>query len=260
MGILNVTGDSFYENSRFLNLEKAILRGQEMASQGSDIIDIGGESTRPGAQPINAEEEEQRVIPLIQALHSQLSTPLSIDTMKPSVAVKAIEAGASLLNDVSGLADPQMREIAASTGVDVCVMHMQGTPQTMQANPVYEEGIVSHLLNWFEKRLNLLMQAGISSQKITLDPGIGFGKTVAHNLEILHNLPRLKALGFPVLLGVSRKSFLSKILGLSPHELLPATIAVNAFAIQQGVDIIRVHDVKEHRSVIDLITHPFFRS
>ena len=202
---------------------------------------------------MTASEEIARVVPILESLKNKLSIPISIDTAKPAVARAAIHAGASLLNDITGFDQPEMAAIAREYDVHICVMHMQGTPQTMQQNPHYPSGIIPHLLQWFEKKIDILTRSGISPKRIILDPGIGFGKTVADNLEIIHNLPKLKRLGFPVLLGVSRKSFLSKILNKPPAELLPATIAMNVLAILSQVDIIRVHDVKEHRGTIDLM-------
>lgn len=260
MGILNTTQDSFYDKSRFSEVESAVARGQQIYSEGADIIDIGGESTRPrnvylnpDAVSVTAEEELQRVIPVISRLKQLIPIPISIDTMKPEVAAKAVEAGAEWINDVSGFRHPEMRAVAASTKVKICVMHMQGNPYTMQVEPHYEESIVEHLKYWFSSTLEKLIQAGVQESNIILDPGIGFGKTVAHNLEIIHNLPELKSLGFPVLLGVSRKYFMSKILNKPPPELLPATLAMNTIAILSHVDFIRAHDIQAHRDIIDLL-------
>ena len=254
MGILNVTPDSFHENSRALNLDCAIARGLELCRQGADILDIGGESTRPGADPVEEDEELLRVIPLIQALSTQIPIPISIDTRRSSVAQAALEAGATFINDVTGLEDPAMREVVASASVDVCVMHMQGTPQTMQQNPFYPIGVVPNLLEWFEKRIHLLIQSGIKEKHIILDPGIGFGKTTEDNINILNHLYVFKSLGFRVLLGTSRKTFLRKILNKPTSELLPATLAINTLALLAKVDILRVHDVKEHRDIIDVMS------
>lgn len=253
MGILNATPDSFYDQSRFFDLEAAVKRGLQISNEGADLIDIGGESTRPGASPVSLEEECRRVIPLIKQLKSLVSIPLSIDTLKPKVASQALQAGADWINDVSGFRDPEMREIAASSGAMLCVMHMQGTPETMQINPDYHTSIIDHIKHWFSDTLEKLVKAGVKEEKIVLDPGIGFGKTVAHNLEIIHNLPELKRLGFPVLIGVSRKSFMSKILNKPTNELLAATLAMNSIAVLSRIDFIRVHDIQAHRDVIDLI-------
>jgi len=254
MGILNVTPDSAYSGSRFYALDSAIAQGILLAQQGADILDIGGESTRPGATPVTLDEELNRVIPVITQLKTKISIPISIDTTKPEVAEHAIAAGATLINDVSGFRDPLMIKLAAQTNSDICVMHMQGNPETMQNMPSYPRGIITELLNWFEQKIEILLRHGISKNKIILDPGIGFGKTVADNLEILHNLPQFKELGFPVLLGLSRKSFMGKILGVSNNELLSATLAMNTIAIWSGVDYIRVHDVKEHKEASTVLT------
>lgn len=253
MGILNITPDSFYEKSRSATTEEAIKRALQIQDEGADIIDIGGESTRPGSSPTSESEELQRVIPVIQGLQGKLSIPLSIDTTKPLVAKQAIDAGATLINDIKGFSDPEMRKLAKDTDQDICVMHMLGTPQTMQKNPNYQNGIVPFLIQWFKERVNTLTEHGINPERIILDPGIGFGKTVADNVEIIHNLPVFKQLGFRLLLGVSRKWFLGQILGKPTHELLPATLAANTIAVLHQVDIIRVHDVKEHRKMIDFI-------
>lgn len=254
MGILNVTPDSFYDGGRYVDLDVAVKRAQQIQQEGADILDIGGESTRPGSESISEQEELDRVVPVIQALKG-LTIPISIDTSKASVAAAAVKAGAKMINDISGLQDPKMREIATLTGVDVCIMHMQGTPRTMQQNPEYSEGIIPAIVNWFEKQINILLKSGIREKQIILDPGIGFGKTVADNLEIIQNIPRFKALGFRILIGASRKSFMSKILKKGTVELLPATLAVSTLLIHSCVDIIRVHDVREHREIIDLLKH-----
>ena len=253
MGILNVTPDSFFDQGRCFDIDAAIIRGKAICSEGADIIDVGGESTRPGAPVVDTDEELARVIPVIQALHSSISIPISIDTSKPRVAEAAIQAGASFINDVTGFCQPEMQDIAAASGLDICVMHMQGNPKTMQAQPYYSEGVVLHLLRWFEQQIAILIKRGVKEKQIFLDPGIGFGKTVDDNLKIIQNLPKLKSLGFPLLLGISRKSFMGKIIHKNASQLLPATIAVNALLIKDGVDIIRVHDVNEHRGVIDLL-------
>lgn len=254
MAILNTTPDSFYEASRAATVADAIDRGLRFEREGADILDIGGESTRPGSAPVSVEEELERVIPVIQGLRGKLKIPISIDTKKPAVARAAVKFGAALLNDVSGFSNCEMVALAVESQLDICVMHMHETPETMQiAPPHYEDGITSFLLAWFEKRIRGLTKDGVHPHKIIIDPGIGFGKTVADNLEIIHNLHLFKKLGFRVLLGASRKSFLGKILNLPPAELLPPTIAVSTLAISMGIDILRVHDVKEHRSVIDFM-------
>jgi dihydropteroate synthase len=250
MGILNVTPDSFYDGGRHFSTELAVEKGLQLFHEGADILDVGGESTRPNAEEIPLEEEIARTIPVIYQLKKKCPVRISIDTSKPEVVKRAIDAGASLINDVSGFTNPLM--VKAASGCEIVLMHRQGVPKTMQINPLYENGVLSEIINWFHARVRELADAGIPSSKIILDPGIGFGKTVADNLEILHNLPQLKLLGFPCLIGLSRKSFLSKILNKKPEELLAATVAANCYALLKGANIIRVHDVKEHRSVIDL--------
>jgi dihydropteroate synthase len=254
MGILNVTPDSCFDQGRWFNPAVAIERGICIQQEGADMLDLGGESTRPGATPVSEQEELNRVLPVLKALKEQITIPISIDTMKPAVAAAALNAGASFINDVSGFRDVNMRYLAADTHVPICVMHMHETPQTMQKQPYYPQGIIKFLIEWFEKRIEELLQAGIKTKNIYLDPGFGFGKTVADNVEILYNLNKIKALGFPVLIGLSRKSFLGKLIHKSHYnDLLPATIAAHTIALQADVDIIRVHDIAVHRDVIDLI-------
>lgn len=253
MGIINVTPDSFHEGSRALEMEKAIAKAVQFEQEGADIIDIGGESTRPQSSRVSEEEELRRVIPIIKELKHTLSIPISIDTIKPNVARAAVEAGATLINDVTGFSHPDMIQLAKETHLDICVMHMRGTIETMQIDPSYPNGVVPTLNQWFKEKINLLTDQGIDPKRIILDPGIGFGKTIAHNLEIIHNLPEFKMLGFRLLVGLSRKWFLGQILKKPTQELLPATLTANTIAIINKVDVIRVHDVKEHRSVIDFI-------
>ncbi|MGA8164310.1 MAG: dihydropteroate synthase [Waddliaceae bacterium] len=255
MGIINATPDSFYDGGKCFSLENAVKQGIDMYREGADILDIGGESTRPSAHPVGEEEELARVIPVIKTLKKEIPIPLSIDTMKPRVAAAAVEAGAAIINDVSGFRDPEMVQVAINASVPICVMHMKGTPKTMQINPRYEQGVVSHLLQWFEERVNCLCHAGIKKNHIILDPGIGFGKTVDDNLKILQNLQRFTTMGFPLLLGLSRKSFMGKIVNKEASKLLSMTIAMNTIGLLAGVDIIRVHDVAEHRDIVELITH-----
>lgn len=253
MGVLNVTPDSFFDQGKYYDQEKAYKRALEMIAEGADILDIGGESTRPGSEPVTEQEELKRVVPIITKIRAHSSVPISIDTTKPKVAQKAIECGATLLNDVSGFRNPEMVEIALSCEADLCIMHMLGTPKTMQQNPVYEKGIIPELLHWFEERTDFLIKKGIQPKRLILDPGIGFGKTVDDNLLIISNLKSFKTLGFRVLLGVSRKSFMSKITGLPPEKLLSATIGMNTIGMLAGVDIIRVHDINEHRILTHII-------
>lgn len=253
MGILNVTPDSFSDQGRWFDGEAAFKRGIEIYQQGADILDIGGESTRPGAHPVSEEDELKRVIPVIKRLKIEIPIPISIDTMKPKVAEAALAEGASFINDVSGFRDPAMRKLAAKSQAKLILMHMHENPKTMQQNPSYPKGVISFLLDWFPLQIELLLELGVQKENIILDPGIGFGKTVADNIEIVQNLPELKNLGFPLLIGLSRKSFLGKILNKPCTDLLAATLTGNMLAIQGGADIIRVHDIPEHRDLIDLI-------
>jgi dihydropteroate synthase len=255
LGILNVTPDSFFDGGRYQHYDSAVARGLDIEREGADIIDIGGESTRPYAlDSITEEEELARVIPVIETLHHELSIPISIDTNKSTVMEKAIEAGASIVNDVHGFSCPKMREIAAQTGVKIIIMHMQGSPKDMQKAPEYPLGVTEEIMNFFTLRIEELKATGVKEQQIIVDPGIGFGKTVAHNIEIIENIQRFKSLGFPLLLGLSYKSFMKQLLNKGTHELHTETLAINTLAIKAGVDLIRVHDVKEHRDIVDLFT------
>lgn len=253
MGILNVTPDSFYDGGRYVDREAALKRALQLIDEGADIIDIGGESTRPGAEAVSEEEEMRRVVPVIGELRRASPIPISIDTCKVRVADAALRAGATWINDVSGFRDPAMRRLAADARADICVMHMQGTPQNMQIKPDYPEGLIPSLLAYFDRQISLLVDSGVEPHRIILDPGIGFGKTVADNLQIIHNLPLLKERGFPVLLGVSRKSFLQRILSRPASEMLAGTIVINTLAAKAGVDFLRVHDVLPHRDMVILL-------
>lgn len=255
MGILNVTPDSCFDQGRWFDFSVAIQRGIQIYLEGADWLDIGGESTRPGADPVSEEEELRRVLPVLQALKKEIPIPISIDTMKAKVAEAALQSGASLINDVSGFRDAGMRQVAADFQCPICVMHMHETPVTMQTNPTYPQGIINFLIDWFKSRIDLLLDSGVKEKQIILDPGIGFGKTVDDNVQIIHHLHEIKALGFPVLIGLSRKSFLGKIIHKSYPDLLPVSLVVNALAVLAQVDIIRVHDISEHRDVIHVMTY-----
>lgn len=252
-GILNITPDSYYDGGLFQQTEKAVAHALQMQEDGADWIDVGGESTRPGASFVTLEEETERVIPVIRELKKQLRIPISIDTYKPKVAKLAIEAGASMINDISGLSDPDMVRIAIDSNVLTCVMHMQGTPENMQIAPSYPNGIIPELLDWFEKKIDYLLKAGMKSENIILDPGIGFGKTPLQNLEIIKNIAEFKRFDLPLLLGLSRKSFIMHYIKKPREELLPATIALASFLVQQKVDYLRVHDVGSHRDTITIL-------
>jgi len=252
MGILNVTPDSFHAGGRTFNSDAAIKAGLLMIENGADILDIGGESSRPGAAPISADEELRRVLPVVEELRSEASLPLSIDTTKASVAKVALRAGADLINDISAMrADPSMAKTIADAGATVILMHMQGTPQSMQKDPHYDD-VVSEVCGFLRQRAEMAKAAGIPSDRIILDPGIGFGKRLEHNLALLRGLPKLALCGYPVLVGLSRKSFLGQLLDLPAQERLEGTIAANAIAILGGASIIRVHDVKEGRRTADV--------
>ena len=245
MGVLNITPDSFSDGGQFFDSAAAIARGEELARAGADILDIGGESTRPGATPVPEAEELRRVIPVIKALAQRLKISLSIDTMKPAVARAAITAGASIINDVAAnRADDSMWRLAAETGAGYVAMHMQGTPATMQQHPVYAD-VVREVGEFFAERLERLRQAGVSEERVVLDPGIGFGKTVEHNLQLLAGLRSFTYLGRPLLLGVSRKSFLGKTSGGPEDERLPGALACTVLAAKAGVQLFRTHDVPE---------------
>jgi dihydropteroate synthase len=250
MGILNVTPDSFSDGGAFQHPDMAVEHGLEMEKDGADIIDIGGESTRPGAVEISESDEIQRVLPVVAALRARSDVPISIDTRHAAVAAAAIDAGADLINDVSGLRhDPSMKDVAERTGVPVVLMHMQGTPGTMQRHPVYEN-IMEEVILFFEERIAFCRDSGI--EKLLLDPGIGFGKTVEHNLELLRGLRRFQQLGYPVLVGTSRKSFIGAVTGAAVHDRLPGSIASNIIAYLEGARILRVHDVRANREAIDV--------
>lgn len=252
MGILNVTPDSFYDGKRYNTLENAIDRALEMIEEGADIIDVGGESTRPGAYPVSEAEEIQRVIPVIKKLSKRIKKPVSIDTYKAKVAEKAVDAGASMINDIGGLlVDEKMAEIAAAAKVPVVVMHKKGTPRTMQKYPL-RKNVVPEILSSLKKSVSRAMDAGIQADRIILDPGIGFGKTMRHNLEILKKLGVFRRLGFPVLIGTSRKKFIGTILKLSVQESLYGTLATLAVAVMNGAHIVRVHDVREAVQVVTM--------
>ena len=261
MGILNTTPDSFSDGGKYLAVDLAVEHGLRLAAEGADLLDIGGESTRPGAQPVSREEEIRRVIPVIERLNGLIKIPLSIDTSKSEVAKQALKSGAQIVNDISGLRfDPRMIEICCETACGVICMHIQGTPQTMQTAPQYNN-VVDELCEDFTARLNSLERAGLPRERIVIDPGIGFGKTADHNLEILSNIARFRELGRPVLIGHSRKRFLQKVLGQTLDERLFGTVGVSIGLAQQHVDILRVHDVAANRDAITAwrATQPTFR-
>jgi dihydropteroate synthase len=245
IGILNVTPDSFSDGGRYADADAAIARGIEMAEEGADAIDIGGESTRPGSEPVPAEEELRRVLPVLRGLRRVLSLPISVDTYKAEVARRALDEGADLVNDVSALRfDPEMAAVVARERVPVVLMHMQGTPRTMQLAPHYRD-VTAEVAAFLRERVEAAVEAGIARERIILDPGIGFGKTLEHNLTLLRNLPSLASLGRPLLVGVSRKAFIGRILGVDADQRLEGSLAAAVAAVFGGAGLVRVHDVKE---------------
>ena len=251
MGVLNITPDSFSDGGAYFSVENAVSHARQMVEAGADIIDIGGESTRPGSAPVSAEEELQRVIPVIEAVRAGRDTPVSIDTQKPAVMRAAVAAGAGMINDVNALRADGAVETAAGLGVPVCLMHMQGIPQTMQDMPDYRD-VVSEVVSFLGARAAACEAAGISPRQIVLDPGFGFGKTVEHNLSLLRRLDRLVALGYPVLVGLSRKSIIDKVMGLPVDKRLYPSIALAVLAVWQGASIVRCHDVRQTRQAVQM--------
>ena len=254
MGILNVTPDSFSDGNQYFDTDKAVERALEMISQGADIIDIGGESTRPGASKISAKTEIERVIPIIKKLCKQTDIPISIDTTKAEVAEKAIQTGASIINDISALQfdDDMIKVLQNFSDVPVILMHMQGTPETMQDDPHYED-VIEESLSFFGERINFCEDNRISRERIIIDPGIGFGKKQEDNLAILKKISEFKCLGLPIMLGASRKSFIGKIYESETSERLSGSLASTAIAFQSDVEIIRVHDVQEHKRFLKVM-------
>jgi dihydropteroate synthase len=243
MGVLNITPDSFSDGGDFFAPEKAVQHALQMETEGAAIIDIGGESTRPGAQPVPEADEIRRVVPVIEALlQSRLRVPISIDTQKPGVMRAAIRAGAGFINDVNALRAPGALEAVAESGAPVCLMHMQGDPRTMQNDPQYAD-VVDEVKAFLHQRLSACEQAGIGRERILLDPGFGFGKTVHQNLQLLARLEELDRLGQPLVVGLSRKSMIGKLLGLEVGERLPASIALAVLAVERGARLVRSHDV-----------------
>ncbi|MFM2095494.1 MAG: Dihydropteroate synthase [Planctomycetota bacterium] len=250
MGIVNVTPDSFSDGGKFATQESAVDQALRLAAQGADILDIGGESTRPYSTPVTEDEELRRVIPVVQALAEKTKVPISVDTSKARVASEAIAAGAEIINDVTGLTgDPQMMTIARESGAGICAMHMQGTPQTMQDHPHYED-VVDEIADYLRARRDALEAEGILRDRICLDPGIGFGKTHEHNLELLVHCHRFHALGCPLLVGHSRKGFIAKIIGDKERDRTAGTIGVALALARQQVQVIRVHDVQPVRDAL----------
>jgi dihydropteroate synthase len=252
MGILNVTPDSFSDGGRYLDPAVAVMRARQMVTEGAAIIDVGGESTRPGAAAVAAEEEIARVVPVIAALAAELPVPVSVDTSKPAVMRAAVAAGAGLINDVCALQQPDALAAAAECGVPVCLMHMQGEPRTMQQAPHYAD-VVGEVCAFLAQRVVECVAAGIARERILLDPGFGFGKTLAHNLSLLKHLPELQALGLPLLVGMSRKSMIGAVLDAPLEERLYGSLAVAALGAWLGAAIVRVHDVKATADALRMV-------
>jgi len=251
MGVLNVTPDSFSDGGEHFSTDKAIARGLQMAGEGAQIIDVGGESTRPGAKPISAEEESNRILPVIEKLRAQTDVFISVDTSKAAVASAALDAGASIVNDVTGgRGDVEMMPLICRRAAAFIIVHMQGTPQTMQIAPRYVD-VISEVADFFRQQYTRALECGIEPMAIAFDPGIGFGKTLEHNLELLGNLARLRLDDRPLVVGVSRKWFLGKLIGSSAMaDRLAPTVAVTALLRSRGAEIFRVHDVKENRAAL----------
>jgi dihydropteroate synthase len=253
MGIVNVTPDSFSDGGLFLEADAAVEHGLRMAEEGAGLLDVGGESSRPGSEPVPAEEELRRVLPVVERL-AAAGRRVSIDTTKATVARAALDAGATVVNDVSALRfDPELAGVVAAAGVECCLMHMLGEPRTMQEDPRYGD-VVDEVRAFLEERLSFAVAEGIGEERIWLDPGIGFGKTLEHNLELLRRLDEIVAVGRPVVVGTSRKSFLGKISGRPEGDRLPGTIATSVLALERGASIFRVHDVRPVRDALEVAT------
>ena len=254
MGILNVTPDSFSDGARYQHLDKALFHAEQMIRDGASIIDIGGESTRPGADEVSLDEELYRVIPVIERFASELDVWLSVDTYKPEVMNESIRAGAHLINDICALQEPGALSVVAESGVPVCLMHMQGKPRTMQQAPHYNN-LCGEVYAFFQERINTALVAGIKKEHLILDPGFGFGKTLEQNYELLGRLDHFHTLDLPLLVGMSRKSMIGQLLDRPVTERTAGSIAAALFAVQQGASIIRVHDVKETADALHVFMH-----
>jgi dihydropteroate synthase len=255
MGVLNVTLDSFSDGGNFFGFEDAVVQGLKLAGEGADILDIGGESTRPGSTPLDEEEEVRRVVPVIRELSRQIAIPISVDTRKARVASLALEAGAEMVNDISALRhDPEMAKVVVAHGIPVVLMHMRGNPETMQMNPAYRD-LIGEIRDFFAERMAFAAGKGIPGDRIILDPGIGFGKSLEnhHNLRLLKNLSSFAALERPLLVGPSRKAFIGKILGLPIEEREEGTMGAVAVAVGNGANIVRVHEVKRTRRLLQVV-------
>lgn len=250
MGILNVTPDSFSDGGRYTKLDEALRHAEDMVRDGADIIDIGGESTRPGAEEVSEEEEILRVVPIIERLAQKIGVPISVDTYKAHVASESLEAGAWLINDISGFTmDPEMLGLIAEKDCPAVITHIKGTPRNMQKNPVYQD-VIKEVMDFLKQQVEKVVEAGARRENMILDPGFGFGKTVEHNLELIRRLDDFKSMGLPILMGTSRKSTIGTLLGgVPPLERVNGTAATVALSIANGADIVRVHDVKQMAEV-----------
>ncbi len=252
-GILNLTPDSFSDGGLYLDKRSAVDRAREMVDEGADMLDVGGESSRPGVSPVSVDEERRRVMPVLEEIAGKIGIPVSIDTCKSEIAREALEAGADIVNDITALdGDPDMGSVAAESGAGIVLMHMQGKPRTMQENPQYGD-VVSDVIGFLSGVVEKAVSAGVSRERIIVDPGIGFGKKTEHNLEIIKRLSEFKALGQPILIGVSRKSVIGNVLNLPVDERLEGTAALVACAIWNGADVVRVHDVRYMRRVARMV-------
>lgn len=252
VGILNATPDSFYDQGRYFDRSAALARADEMVAEGADLIEIGGETARPGTPFLDAEEERRRVVPLIEALAGRLSVPIGVDTYKPEVARRAVGAGAVMVNDISGLADLRMAGVAAAAGAALVVMHIQGKPKVRQPDPQYRS-VVAEVRAFLEDRIAAARAAGVPRERIVVDPGFSFGKTVQHDLEVLRRLGEFRSLGYPIYLATSRKNYIRDLLGLPPEELLEGTAAAIAYGVAQGAQLVRTHDVRFMTRVVTMV-------
>ena len=253
MGILNVTPDSFSDGGKFFTKKKAFVHAEEMIVQGADVIDVGGESTRPGATPVQPSEEIARIVPIIKKLSSDISIPISIDTRKAVVARAALDAGASIVNDISALGDSEMAKVVCEYNAGIVLMHIHGKPQTMQKNPLDEKVVIEKVKKYLQNRIHFAIQSGIEKNKIVIDPGIGFGKTFKANQVLLKNLAELLDLNFPILIGASRKKFIGEITGEHSGNRIAGSIAAHIIAYQNAASIIRTHDVKETKDALMVV-------
>ena len=248
MGVVNVTPDSFSDGGLYASMEQAVAYARQLTSEGADILDIGGESTRPGAAPVGLDEERRRVLPVLEAL-AGCGVPLSVDTRKPALMSEAIAAGAAMVNDVTALSTPAALAVVARSTVAVCLMHMQGEPGTMQENPTYQD-VVREVRDYLAQRIAAAERAGVARDRIVADPGFGFGKTLEHNLALLRSLSEFRSLGVALMAGLSRKAMLGRLTGREPRDRVHASVAAALFAVQNGAQIVRVHDVAATRDAL----------